>query len=435
MKIDDMILVSVDDHISEPPEMFDQHIPAKYKDRAPKLIRQPQGDVWVYGDRKLPNIGLNAVAGRTREEYGMEPNRYEQMRKGVYDVNARIDDMNVNGVLGSLNFSSMCGFSGQLFLQGTDKELDLACLKAYNDWHIDEWCGAFPGRFLPLGIPPIWDPALAVEEIKRLDAKGCHAISLPPNPAGEMIGLPSLHNAYWDPVWKICDEIGTVICMHIGAGGPVDGYPSEESPVDVMMLNMPVSLYSTASDIMFSPILRKYDNIKIALSEGGIGWIPYFLERLDHVYEIHHHWTRQKFPNDKPSDLFRKHIITCFIDDATGLKNRDDVGIDKMTWECDYPHSDSSWPYSPEALLRDFPDDITDEEINKITHLNTMREFNYDPFSILGRENCTVGALRAQAGHVDTTPVSQRGGMPPTERETGPITRADTMKQMAAALD
>ena len=167
---------------------------------------------------------------------------------------------------------------------------------------------------------------------------------------------------------------------------------------------------------MWSPILRKYTDLHFALSEGGIGWIPYALERIDYVYQHHHKWTGQDFGDMLPSQVFKDRIITCFIDDAFGVDSRKYLNIDNITWECDYPHSDSTWPTAPEACMK-YLDDVPDAEIDKITHLNAMRHFQYDPFSVRPREKCTVGALRAEATDVDTSLVSraratrhQRGG-------------------------
>ena len=165
MQIDDMILVSVDDHVVEPPDLFEGRLPAKYRDIAPHVVHEPDGtDVWHFLDFEIPNVGLNAVAGRPRDEYGIDPTSFEELRRGCYDVDARVLDMNANGLLGSLNFPSLPGFAGRLFAAMDDKDAALALNQAYNDWHIEDWCGAAPGRFIPLAVPPIWDPvALAAE--------------------------------------------------------------------------------------------------------------------------------------------------------------------------------------------------------------------------------------------------------------------------------
>jgi hypothetical protein len=178
MEMNDLILISVDDHVIEPPDMFKQHLSAADFARAPKMNTMRSGsDSWIYEGRSVPNFGLNAVVGRPPEEYGMEPASYSQIRKGTYMVQERIDDMNVNGVLTSINFPTFPSFGGTFFLQATDKEFTKKIISAYNDWHIDEWCGAAPGRFIPLAILPLWDIDACVAEAKRVAAKGCRTIS------------------------------------------------------------------------------------------------------------------------------------------------------------------------------------------------------------------------------------------------------------------
>ncbi|MBM4268978.1 MAG: amidohydrolase [Deltaproteobacteria bacterium] len=436
MKMDDMILVSVDDHVCEPPDMFDRHLPAKWKDKAPRLQHKVDGsDVWVFDGNQIPNVGLNAVAGRPPEEYGMEPTSLQQLRGGCYDIDARIGDMNVNGVLGSLCFPSVPGFTGELFAKQAklknDPELARVMLQAYNDWHIDEWCGKYPGRFIPLTLPPMWDVKLMAEEVHRVAKKGCHATTFPDVPSG--LGYPSIHSDHWDPFWKACEEEGTVVCIHIGSGTGMN-LQDTIAPVEVMISSTPITLFNCAVELVYGPAFRKFPGLRVALSEGGIGWIAYCLERMDYVHEHHSAWTLHRFPNDKkPSDVFREHIITCFIDDATGIATRDLIGIDTMTWECDYPHSDTTWPYSPEKLWKSVSG-LPKEDIDKITHQNAMRVFRYDPFQHIPRERCTVAALRAQATHVDLTPIGGKGGKAPSDYAHGYATVGDIINQMAGAF-
>ena len=412
MNVDDMILVSVDDHVVEPPDMFDKHLPARYKDVAPRVVQTESGDdVWLYEGQELPNIGLNAVAGKPPAEYGIEPTSFAEMRRGCWDIDQRIADMDANGVLGSMCFPSFPQFCGQLFSRTEDKQVALAMVQAYNDWHIDQWCGSYPGRFIPLSIPPIWDPELMAQEVHRVAAKGCRAVTFSENP--EKLGWPSYHNEHWDPFWKAVSDEGTIVCLHIGSSSQIT-ITSIEAPINVMISLQPMNIVQAAADILWSRVMTEFPGVTFALSEGGIGWIPYFLERCDYVYEHHQQWTGQDLPM-RPSELFRERFITCFIDDAAGIANRHDVGVDKITWECDYPHSDSTWPESPERLARSL-DGVPDEEVDAITHLNAMRLFHYDPFSRIPREQCTVGALRALATDVDTSP--RPSGKPVVRPET-----------------
>ncbi len=435
MQMNDMILVSVDDHVCEPPDMWDRHLDAKWKEHAPRLVHKADGtDLWVFDGQQIPNVGLNAVAGRRPEEYGMEPTAFSQLRRGCYDVDARIDDMNANGVLGSLCFPTVPGFVGQVFglrAKAGKPELAITMLRAYNDWHIDDWCGRHPGRFLPLAVCPIWDPAEMGREVHRVARKGCHAMTFADNPGG--LGFPSLHDPHWDPFWKACADEGTVVCIHIGSGTRLN-LQDPGAPIEVMIAGTPITLFNCATELVFSEIFPKFPGLKIALSEGGIGWIPYFLERIDYVHEHHHRWTLHQFPKGKrASDVFREHIITCFIDDAAGVRNRDLIGVENITWECDYPHSDSTWPKAPEVLWKSLGG-VPDADIHRITWQNTMRHFQYDPFKHIPKEECTVGALRAKAKHVDLTPRAGAGGKSPSDYAKGYATVGDIVKQMAGAL-
>ena len=399
--IDDLILVSVDDHVVEPPDMFDGRLPARFAEEAPVVTRRDDGtEIWRFDGKEATNIGLNAVAGRPVEEYGIEPTSFAEIRSGCYDIHDRVRDMDANGVIGSMCFPSFPNLCGQLFSKAKDPTLGLAVLQAYNDWHIDEWCGTYPGRFIPLALPPIWDPQSMAEEVHRVAAKGCHAVSFSENPA--KLKLPSFHSDHWDPFWGACSEEGTIVCLHIGSSSTLV-VTAADAPIDVLMGLQPVNIIQCAADLLFSPVLRKFRALKVALSEGGIGWIPYFLDRMDWTYNRHHRWTGQDFAGRLPSEVFRERIVTCFIDDPSGVELRHRVGIDGICWEADYPHSDSTWPSSPEMLWAQVAG-LPDDEIAKITYENALRHYRFDPFAHRPKDACTVGALRAGARDVDTTP-------------------------------
>ena len=419
MRLEDMILVSVDDHVVEPPDVFENHLPAKYKDIAPRIEKMPDGtDRWKFLDFEIPNVGLNAVAGRPPEEFGIDPTSFDELRPGTYSVKDRLLDMSANGLLGSLNFPSLPGFAGRLFGNVPDKDAALALCRAYNDWHIEEWCGAAPERFIPLAIPPIWDPQAIADEVRRVAKKGCHAITFPENPVP--LDLPSMHSDHWDPVWEACSDEGTIVCMHIGSSGKLV-MTALDAPMDVMITLQPMNIVQAAADLIYSPMIKKFPDVTIALSEGGIGWIPYFLERLDHTYTVHKAWTYADFGGKLPSEVFMERVILCYIEDDFGARNAREIGVDRICIETDYPHSDAIWPDAPEVLMKGFaPTDLTDDEINKMTHLNAMKFFQYDPFSKRPREQCTVGALRAEAAGHDVS-IQSKGRRSENE---GPMTLA-----------
>lgn len=400
-----LTIISVDDHVVEPPDMFEGRLPARFADRAPRVVHNDAGrEMWLFEGVEIPNFGLNAVSGRPQEEYGIEPTRFDEIRRGCWDVDARIDDMNAGGVLASMCFPSFPQFCGQIFANTDDKELALVVLQAYNDWHVEDWAGAHPGRFIPLALLPYWDPDLMADEVHRLADRGVRAFSWSENP--EKLGVPSFHSEHWDPFWRVADDVGAVICLHIGSSSQVK-LPSVDAPFTTMMNLQPTAVMDTAADLLWSRVIREFPGIRFALSEGSIGWIPYLLERADYVYERHSRWTGSDFGGRRPSEVFRDHFVACFIEDSAGLRLLDLIGPDIVCLEVDYPHSDSTWPHSPERLVRTLGD-LDRSTVDAITHRNAMAHFGFDPFQHRAPQDCTVGALRGLAAGVDVGPVEPR---------------------------
>ncbi len=400
MNADDMILVSVDDHIAEPAEMFHAHVPERYRDRAPRVETDEHGyQQWWYGELKGRNLGLNAVAGKPPEFFNVNPNRYDEMRPGCYDVHERVRDMSAGGVLAGLNFPNWPGFTGQVLNQGPDRDVNLVMVKAYNDWHVDEWCGAHPDRFIPCGVLPYFDVEEAAKEVRRLAAKGCHAVTFSENPSA--IGAPSIHSGEWDPLFAACVDTETVLCCHVGSSSK-GAMTTPDAPLSVpMAISSSMSIY-TMADLIWAEFWTRFPTLRFSLTEGDVGWIPYFLQRAEHVYRRHNAWIGAELLNGMtPSELFRDRILCCFIDDRVGVKLLDEFNIDNLCWESDYPHSDSSWPNGPESLAVLF-EGVPDDVVNKITHENAMRHYHFDPFATRPKERCTSAALRAEATDVDT---------------------------------
>jgi len=415
MNVDDLILISVDDHLVEPPDLYENHLPAKYRDQAPRVVRTESGDdVWQFGETIIPNVGLNAVAGRPKEDYGVDPTSFDEMRPGCFDVHERVQDMNAAGVLASMNFSSFPGFSGRLFSAHPDKDLARALIQGYNDFILDEWCGQYPDRFIPMAMVPLWDADEAAKEVHRVSAKGCHSLSFTENPVP--LGFPSYHDEFWDPLWKACCDTETVISVHLGSSGQLV-VTAPNAPMDVMITLQPMNISTAAADILWSRVLKNFPDIKFALTEGGTGWIPYFLERCDRTYDMHRAWTGQDFGGKLPSEVFREHFLTCFIADPFGVETRHHVGIDNICWELDFPHSDSTWPNPGETLLA-VCDGVSDSDINKMTYENAMRWYHFDPFAHRPKEQCTVAALRAESPGRD---VSEQSFSHRHDRDAGAI--------------
>jgi predicted TIM-barrel fold metal-dependent hydrolase len=405
VKLDDLIILSIDDHTVEPPDLFEHHLPASYKDRAPRLVRNADGkEHWEFEGRDFGILGLNATVSWPKEEWGLNPSALAEMRPAAYLIDERIRDMNRNGVLASMCFPSLPGFSGRRFQEADDKDLARVMLSAYNDWHIDEWCASYPGRFIPLSIGPAWDMDAMVTEIERVAAKGSRAISMPELP--HIQGLPTYQSEYWDPFFRaVCDH-DLVMCLHIGMGLDAIDMGPDFSPDNFMVLSTQVTVLAV-QDLLWGPAMRKYPDLKVAFSEGGIGWIPFLMDRVDRHY-VNQRWTGQDFGEKMPSDVFREHALACFIYDPTSLKLYEDIGTDILAFECDYPHSDSLWPDAPEVLLEQCNGaGLSDADIDKISWQNAARFCDYDPFAVIPKEQATVGALRGQATDVDTSIVSR----------------------------
>jgi hypothetical protein len=162
-----------------------------------------------------------------------------------------------------------------------------------------------------------------------------------------------------------------------------------------------MSIY-TFGDLLWADFWHRFPGLRFSLSEGDIGWIPYFLQRGEHTFDRHNAWMGHRPPQGmRPSELFRERILCCFINDRVGLRLLDEFNVDNVCWESDYPHSDSTWPNAPEQLAELF-EGFDDEVVAKITHENAMHHYRFDPFATRPRERCTVAALRAEAADVDT---------------------------------
>ena len=350
---EDLILVSVDDHICEPADMFDAHVPERYRDRAPRVVDEDNGSQqWYYGDIRGRNLGLNAVAGKSPEFFNVDPLRYEHMRPGCYDVHERVRDMSAGGQLAGLNFPNWTGFSGQVLNQGPDRDVNLVMIKAYNDWHVDEWCGAYPERFIPCGILPLFDVHEAAREVHRLAAKGCHAVTFSENPAG--LGMPSIHTDEWDPLFAACCETGTVLCCHVGSSSKSASTSPDAPPPVPMNLSSVMAIY-TLGDLLWATFWHRFPQLRFALDRRR--------HRVDPVLPVAgraHARPAQRLDAPRapqglsPTELFRERILCCFITDRIGVKLLDEFNVDNVCWESDYPHSDSSWPNAPERCAELF---------------------------------------------------------------------------------
>lgn len=376
------MIISVDDHLIEPPDLFEGRMPAALADAAPQVIELDDGrQTWVYEDGIYPNIGLNAVVGRPKDEWSMEPARFDEMRRGCWDIDARIADMDAGGVWASLCFPSLiAGFCGAVFSRSKDRELGLACTRAWNDWHLDVWAGTHPDRIIPLQIPWLADVHVAADEIRKNAERGFKAVSFAEFPA--KLDLPSLHSGHWDPFLRACAETGTVVCLHTGsaAWAPI---PSPDPPFELFPTLFPANALIAAADWLWSGACLRFPDLKIALSEGGIGWVVMLSDRVDYVLDHSAsgaesgHWPAGA--ELKPSEVLARNFWFCSIDDPGSVDAViARVGPDHLMVESDYPHADSTWPDTAAVFDRSFGH-LDAETRAKIAYGNAAALFRHPP--------------------------------------------------------
>jgi len=397
-------IISVDDHVVEPPDVFVSRLPAKYRDVGPRIVRSagaelsfvggkfsaspvtpgtpgsdagPEIDWWYYEDLRRPLLRLDAAVGYPRDEVTLKGVTYEDMRPGAWQLGPRLADMDANWIEASLCFPTFPRFCGQTFFEAKDRELALLCVKAYNDWMVEEWCGPSGRRLIPLTLIPLWDAELAGEEVRRNAARGVRAVCFSEIPP--FLGLPSIHDAsnYWDPFFRACEETDTVINMHIGSSSKMPS-TSADAPAAVGSTITFANACFSLVDWLMSGVFTRFPRLVIAYSEGQIGWIPYVLERADVVWEENRAWggVADKVL-EPPSELFRKHVYGCFFNDAHGLRSVEDIGVDNITYESDYPHSDSTWPETRQIAEHQMKG-LDDTVVEKIVRGNAIRMLHLD---------------------------------------------------------
>jgi predicted TIM-barrel fold metal-dependent hydrolase len=341
------------------------------------VVETGSGDeLWEFDGRRHPQIGLNAIAGRPPAEWSMEPARFDEMRRGCWDPSARLADMDLDGVHASLCFPSLiAGFAGTVFARTSDPELGLACLRAWNDWMHEEWAGHDPTRLLANQLPWLLDPEVAAAEVRANAARGFVAVSFPENPVD--LGLPSVHTDHWDPLLHACEETDTVVCLHNASSGWTAAR-SPGAPLELYTTLFPVNAMVAAADWLWAGIPTRFPGLKVAFSEGGIGWVPMLIDRIDYVME---HSARGlstwRDPDLSPTDALRRNFWFCTIDLGSTFALRDHIGIGHIMMESDYPHADSTWP-DTQAAARVALAGCTAEEVRMVTWENAARLFHVE---------------------------------------------------------
>ncbi len=362
-------LMSADDHMIEPPHLWVDRVPAAYRDTCPRIVEVDGRQAWRFEDELtyIPMGSCRALPGFSEAGYPPAPGtaRFDEIRAGCYDPVARISDMDIDGVWGQLIFPNYARFAGhRFFLNVKDLELGYACLRTYNDYLLDEWCATDPQRLFGAAILPLHDIDLAVAEFERVLAKGAKAIAFSENPT--VLGLPSIHTSHWDPLWAAVSEARIPVCMHIGSSSKLVT-TSADAPVTVLVTLNGVNSMMAGVDWLMSGVLERFPGIRVILSEGGAGWIPYMLERADKAfYDVRLDADPSigqpgKPGKRSPRELFAEHMYVCLVDERFALRSLADIPVDNLLWEGDFPHGDGLWPHNHKYLqeaLADVPDDV-----------------------------------------------------------------------------
>ncbi|MCH2622108.1 MAG: amidohydrolase [Acidimicrobiales bacterium] len=395
-------IISVDDHVVEPPDLWTSRLPAKYQDRCPRVERDsavfnfeggeftyqkgvPGGaecDWWLYDDLVYPFPKLSAASGF--ETLDVEPVTFDQIRPGGWKQADRLADMTANHVDASLCFPNVLPrFCGQTFLEREDKELALLCVQAYNNWMIDEWCaGDGRGRLIPLTLIPLWDPAAAALEVHRCADKGSFAVAFSENPYH--LGLPSIHDKdrFWDPFLTACQETDTVVCMHIGSSSKMPA-TSPDAPFSVSSTITFANAMGSMCDYILSGVFVRFPRLRVSYAEGQVGWMPYIIERMDKIWAERGDASFGIDLPEPPSTYIPGHVWGCIFDDEIGLKNRDVIGMDQICFEVDFPHADSTFPHTLEVATRICDAaGLADEEVYKLMRGNAIECFGLERFGI-----------------------------------------------------
>jgi predicted TIM-barrel fold metal-dependent hydrolase len=370
------LLFSVDDHVCEARDTFTARVPAKYADAAPRVVATQDGtEAWLVDGELRSWTGADSIAGRrisglddlVRELW------FADMRAGSYDIHARIQDMDLDGVYASLAFPSMVwGFCGQKIWGLKDPDLALSCVRAYNDWVAEEWAGPYPDRIIPASVTYLRDPVLAAEEVRRNAERGFKAVHFSENP--EKLGLPSIHTDHWDPFLRACAETGTVINLHLGSSSTRPSV-SSDTPVTVTGLLWPAQTMGAAADWVFSKAAVRFPEIKFVLSEGGIGWVAMLRERMERGQRVR--GAAMDWDADlTPAEILMRNFWFCAIDEPRSMDQRHHIGVDRIMLEVDYPHSDTSWPHT-QAAVGEMMQGLPAGDIARITHQNAAGVYRH----------------------------------------------------------
>lgn len=362
-------LISVDDHIQEPPNLWTDRVSNKqFGERIPHLERDANGaDHWLVDGQLLLN-GHASAAGALMPDRNQEPQQWADVPAAAYQPAERLKAMDTGGIDYSVLYPTVAGLAGEAFGRLTDPELELACVQAYNDWLLEEWAAA-SDRFIPQCIVPIWPVAATIAEMQRAVGKGHRGIVFPALPM-HLRDVPHVSGPEYDPVWSACEELGVPVSLHAGAS-PELQYPafSGLSPAlvgAVDAVTKPVSSVFVLSLLSFSRVLLRHPRLRLVMAESALSWGMLYMEWADHQFE-HDGLAREGY-DLKPSEMFhRQCYLTSWFDTVASFVGY--VGEDHILWSTNFPLATSTWPRTQETVARCF-EGVTPEARAKVLWKN-----------------------------------------------------------------
>ena len=369
-------IISLDNHVYEPPDLWTSRVEPKYRDRAPHIERRPEDDTdwWICDGLRGQGTGAGAQVGRRFEEPEKLKfaDKVENLRPGGYLPEEHVKDMDLDGMDVSIVFPTV----GLLLYSIPDGELLTALLSTYNDW-VAEFCQAYPNRIKGIAALNIDNVQEGIKELER-----CAKMGL----AGAMITVyPPPERAYdspeYEPLWAAAQDLETPLNLHIGTNrpGPGQQFVDIESMKPSFFCNVDHWVRESLANMIFSGVFERYPKLQVGSVEMEVSWAPHFLDRLDYTYTQrppHGVWYRYK-EDMLPSDYFHRNVFIGFQEDAQGVRDRHIIGVDNLLWGSDYPHFESTFPRSQE-IIEEILVDCTEEEKAKIVGGNAARVYHLD---------------------------------------------------------
>jgi predicted TIM-barrel fold metal-dependent hydrolase len=355
-------IVSADSHITEPPGTYVDRIDKKYKSEAPHMeFMEGVGDVFKLSGIPHPiPMGLVAAAGKPAEQIRFDGSRFEELHRGGWDPEARLGDQDRDGIAAEIIYPTV----GMVLCNHKDFDYKKACFDAYNLW-ISEFCSSSPDRLFGCGQTAMRSPEDGIADLRRIKDLGLRGVMMPGMPQVEDYDSP-----IYDEFWAASVELGLPLSYHILTGAD-DGLMSAKTRGP--KLNGFLSIIRGCQDVMgmlvFGGVFERNPELKIVCVEADAGWVPHYMYRMDHAFDRHRYWLTGTELSKKPSEYFREHIYVTFQDDLVAFQMKDLCNIERIMWANDFPHSDSTWPWS-QQLLDEHTANLSEHETNLIVHDN-----------------------------------------------------------------